>query len=300
LFFVAPKLAKFLRMTMVEPVSLNFFQGIVQSAIKHRVESGEKRNDFIQLMLEAREGQLKQEKPELLSEFEKEAQLSGVDKNGNKLTDFDIFAQCFLFFFAGFDTIESAMVTCCIYLALNPDCQEKLHKELTNELQNPEHGGKLNYDLIQTKLEYMDAFISETQRLYPSAFRTERKAVADYQIPGTKQIVPKGTLLVFPIYSIQNDPDNFENPEKFDPERFLPENKSKMNPYAFLPFGHGPRNCIGMRFALTEVKSMLANLVLNFKVEPSSKTDIPVKYSGATGSLKPSSSLIFKFTSRVK
>jgi len=200
----------------------------------------------------------------------------------------------------GFDAVESAMVTSCICLALNPDCQEILYQEITNELKDPEHKGKLNYDLIQNKLEYMDAFISETQRLYPAAFRTERKATQDYTIPGTKQLIPKGTFVIFPIQSIQTDPDNFENPEKFDPERFLPENKSKMNPYAFMPFGHGPRNCIGMRFALTEVKSMLANLVLNFNVEPSEKTEIPIKYTAASGSIKPSSSVVFKFTPRVK
>lgn len=80
--------------------------------------------------------------------------------------------------------------------------------------------------------------------MYSPATRTERCCTKDYLVPGTNFTIKKGTILVIPVYCIQNDPSNFSNPEKFIPERFSPENKSSTNPYSFLPFGHGPRNCI--------------------------------------------------------
>ncbi|CAG7700842.1 unnamed protein product, partial [Allacma fusca] len=68
-------------------------------------------------------------------------------------------------------------------------------------------------------------------------------------------------------------------PEKFNPEHFSAENKAKRHPYAYLPFGQGPRNCIAMRFALTETKAAIAHLVYNFKIEPCEKTQIPMTRS---------------------
>lgn len=80
--------------------------------------------------------------------------------------------------------------------------------------------------------------------MYSPATRTERCCTKDYLVPGTNFTIKKGTIIVIPVYCIQNDPSNFSNPEKFIPERFTSENKSCRNPYTFLPWGHGPRNCI--------------------------------------------------------
>lgn len=84
----------------------------------------------------------------------------------------------------------------------------------------------------------------ETLRLYPPAARTERSCTKDYTIPGTDSVIEKGMIIGIPIYGIQRDPEYYENPDKFDPERFLPERKAARHPYSFAPFGHGPRNCI--------------------------------------------------------
>lgn len=89
----------------------------------------------------------------------------------------------------------------------------------------------------------------ETLRRYPPAVRIERKCVRDYKLPGTDNVVvKKGSIAVIPVYAIHLDEEYFPDPEKIDPERFSPENKGKIPPYAYLPFGVGPRNCIGRTF----------------------------------------------------
>lgn len=80
-----------------------------------------------------------------------------------------------------------------------------------------------------------------------------------------------------PIYGIHHDPTYFPNPDKFDPERFSDENKHNIQPGTYLPFGIGPRNCIGSRFALMEIKTMMYFLVLHFSIEKNEKTQIPLK-----------------------
>jgi len=126
----------------------------------------------------------------------------------------------------------------------------------------------------------------ETLRYYPPAVMTDRGCVKDYKVPGTELVIKKGDGIFIPILGLHHDEKYWPEPEKFIPERFSPENKGKINQYTFLPFGQGPRNCIGMRFALTEVKVALANLVRHFNIEPSQKTVIPMKFAN-TGSLKP-------------
>jgi len=93
-----------------------------------------------------------------------------------------------------------------------------------------------------------------------------------------------------------NDERFYEKPNEFYPEHFSPEKKAERNPYAYLPFGQGPRNCIGMRLALVESKAAIAHAVHNFRIEPTANTKIPVE--GRVGSLQmlPPDDLELKFT----
>ncbi|XP_030764632.1 cytochrome P450 9e2-like [Sitophilus oryzae] len=84
-------------------------------------------------------------------------------------------------------------------------------------------------------------------------------------------------MIWIPTHAIHRCPENYPNPEKFDPERFSDENKGNIKPYTYLPFGVGSRNCIGSRFALLEVKVLLFKILLNFELIPTAKTIIPLK-----------------------
>ena len=87
--------------------------------------------------------------------------------------------------------------------------------------------------------------------------------------------IPKGGGVVIPIYSIHRDPTIWPHPEKYDPERFSPEAKKSLDPYQYLPFGSGPRNCVGMRFAQMELKLVLARILKKYKLEVAEDTVIP-------------------------
>ena len=129
----------------------------------------------------------------------------------------------------------------------------------------------VDYNQIQ-EMWYLEACIMESLRMYPIT-PLERSTVKPYKIStGTAEfIIPKGMLVQVPI-SFMKDPKYFKNPNTFDPENFSPENKSIRGPYPFIGFGHGPRNCIGMRFALLNLKIAMFRLVLNYKIIPCSKT----------------------------
>jgi cytochrome P450 family 6 len=129
-------------------------------------------------------------------------------------------------------------------LAMNQDIQDRL-RDVINEVLS-KHNGEATNDAI-LEMKYLDMVFNETMRRYPIVDRQLRKCVKDFQIPNTKLVIPAGTGMLIPIYAIHHDEKYWENPNKFDPERFTDENVKKQIPYTYLPFSEGPRQCIGLR-----------------------------------------------------
>ena len=100
-----------------------------------------------------------------------------------------------------------------------------------------------------------------------------RACTQDCILKGIK--IPEGLTVVVPAYSIHRDPSIYPDPEKFDPERFSPEAKQSRSPYTYVPFGHGPHNCIGMRFAQMEMRLGLARILKKYRLEVAPDTKIP-------------------------
>ena len=121
-----------------------------------------------------------------------------------------------------------------------------------------------------TRLHYMEQAINETLRLFPPLTFISRKA-SETRTYGSVTI-PAGAAINIPIREIHRDPINYPNPQVFDPERFNEENKAKRNPLAFIPFGYGPRLCIGMRLAYLELKEALVHVLRKVKVEVNTTT----------------------------
>ncbi len=119
----------------------------------------------------------------------------------------------------------------------------------------------------------MDSVVMESLRLYPPATSLERVASEDYVLGNTGIKIKKGQLIHFPAYAIHRDPENFPEPNSFKPERFFPENRTH-HPYTHLPFGAGPRNCVGMRLALLEIKLALIHSVYKFKFSTTTNTQV--------------------------
>lgn len=123
-------------------------------------------------------------------------------------------------------------------------------------------------------MNYMEAVIDETLRMYPPAQRLERVVTNDIEYGHLK--LKKDQVVIVPVYALHHDPDLYPEPERFKPERFLKDTAEckTRDPMAFLPFGAGPRGCLGMRFALIETKILLASIMSKFRFVPSPDTPV--------------------------
>jgi cytochrome P450 family 9 len=115
-----------------------------------------------------------------------------------------------------------------------------------------------------------------------------KSLIFDVKILGNTGItIPKGLLIHINISGIHRDPEYYPNPDCFDPERFMPENRHKLIPYTFLPFGIGPRNCVGIRFALMEAKTAIAHIIPKFKFVRTENTEVPIEMEKMSFILSP-------------
>lgn len=160
-----------------------------------------------------------------------------------KFTFSEAAAQAFVFFAGGFETSSTTMQFALYELTLNPEVQEKARQEILKVLAK--HDGKITYEAIY-EMDYLGRVIDETLRKYPPIPILQRECNKDFTIPDTKVVIPTGVTVQVPVLGLHMDPEYFPNPEKFDPDRFKEEEKAKRHHYVYVPFGEGPRNCIGM------------------------------------------------------
>ena len=261
----------------------NFFTSLVKTNIQSREKHGIVRPDMIHLLLEARKKGLKHdESPSIQDTGFATVEEHDFTKNAKKIereiTDQDIASQALVFFFAGFDTVSSLMSLMSYELAVNPDVQEKLVKEVDNTFDSCR--GKITYESL-LGMKYMDMVVSESLRKWPNTAAVDRICTKPYTIeakyPDEKPLhLEKDIRLLIPIFAIHRDPKYYPEPERFDPERFSDGNKANIKPYTYLPFGSGPRNCIGSRFALLETKILFFYILSHFRIVPVEKTPIPL------------------------
>jgi cytochrome P450 len=137
--------------------------------------------------------------------------------------------------------------------------------------------GKLNYDLLQN-LVYLDAVLSETLRKYPPLLVLARTSQKEYILGEKGLVLDPETEIQIPVYAIHHNPEYYPDPETFDPKRFLPQNRDQIKPFTYLPFGAGPRNCIGLQFALLEAKLVITRVLTRFRFYKIDKTPETPEY----------------------
>ena len=186
--------------------------------------------------------------------------LTAVDEDGNGMTDLEIRNEVDTFLFEGHDTTTSGISWTLYCLARYPEHQQKIREEVNNVLMGREW---LEFDDLK-ELKYTQWCIKEAMRLYPPVFNYFRKTSADIELDG--YLVPKGVLIAINVYSIHRHPDIWENPDEFDPLRFHPDNTEGRDPYAYIPFSAGQRNCIGQNFAMNEERVVVASIVRRFRL----------------------------------
>ncbi|XP_058496287.1 cytochrome P450 3A40-like [Solea solea] len=187
------------------------------------------------------------------------------------LNDHEITSQVTMFAFAGFETTANTLYFLAYLLARTPEVMTRLQKEVDSTFPNK---GSVEYEALM-QMEYLDAVVSECLRLYPPIARLDRKAKETVVIKGIT--IPKDMGLMVPVYALHRDPELWPEPEEFRPDRFSKENKQNIHPYAYLPFGTGPRNCLGMRFGLVIVKLALAEVLQNYSFSVCEETEIPLQ-----------------------
>ncbi|XP_023309751.1 cytochrome P450 4d2 [Anoplophora glabripennis] len=182
--------------------------------------------------------------------------------DGQPLSREDIREEVDTFMFEGHDTVSSATSFSLYLLAMHPEVQKRAAEEQRHIFEDNINRKSTHNDLQEMK--YLEMVIKEALRLYPPVPVFGRATTQDVQYKGNR--IPKDVNVTVLSYSILRDPDNFENPEKFDPDRF--ENSDGTRPYSYIPFSAGPRNCIGQRFAMLELKSTLSRILRSFELHP--------------------------------
>lgn len=278
-FALIPKTMKTFKFTLFSEYLRNFFLNLIKNTIVIRENHNIIRPDMIHLLMEAKKGNLKHER--IFDEMEK------ILIKSYSLTDEDITAQVILFFLAGFKTSSTLMCFLAHELAVNPDIQRRLREEIKQECQ-VEGKLEIKYENI-VKMTYFDMVISECLRKWPPTTVIERLSSNKYVLQDGKKTVrlSKDQSVWIPVYCLHRDPKYFPDPERFNPERFSEENERNINPFTYLPFGVGPRNCIGSRFALLEVKALFTHLLLNFDIVVVEKTQVPLQLTRKRFALAP-------------
>ncbi|XP_037782766.1 uncharacterized protein LOC119579100 [Penaeus monodon] len=192
------------------------------------------------------------------------------------ITNEDILEEVNTFMFAGHDTTTAAMNWFLYVMGTHREIQTRVQEELDEVFQGSDRPPTMA-DLRE--LKYLELCMKESLRVFPSVPAIIREIKEEIQINNYR--IPAGTSIAIHVYRIHRDPEQFPNPEVFDPDRFLPENCNKRHPYAYIPFSAGPRNCIGQKFAQLEMKVVLSSILRNFRVE----SDIPWKDMKVLGEL---------------
>ncbi|CAG2108247.1 unnamed protein product, partial [Medioppia subpectinata] len=153
-------------------------------------------------------------------ELEIEKKILSIKQSNKFITEDEMIGQGFIVFIAGYETTATTLSFCSYELALNPDVQQKLYKEVMSSMDT---NGEIDYEVL-TKLPFLDAVIAETLRLHSPVVKISKIAAQDYKLGNTGITVFKGQVVEIPVHAIHHSEDFYPNPKKFIPDRFLPEN----------------------------------------------------------------------------
>uniref|UniRef100_A0A8D8XRZ0 Cytochrome P450 4C1 n=1 Tax=Cacopsylla melanoneura TaxID=428564 RepID=A0A8D8XRZ0_9HEMI len=210
------------------------------------------------------------------------------------LTDVEIREEVDTFMFEGHDTTTAGICWSLFLLGSHPEYQDKVAAELdTIFADDPERKITMR-DLNEMK--YLERVIKESLRLFPSVPFIGRCLSEDTKFG--EYLVPAGTYVNVEIFHVHRCPDQFPDPNSFNPDNFLPENVQKRHPYAYVPFSAGPRNCIGQKFAVLEEKTMLASVLRKYTVTSMEKLENLNLMNELI--LRPESGIQLKLTPRLR
>ncbi|XP_045764492.1 cytochrome P450 6B6-like [Maniola jurtina] len=262
LWDIFPALRKTLRLVdkkvekALADISINIFEQ------RNYKPSG--RNDFVDLLLElAANGKI-------VGDSIEHRNPDGSPKEAEMEMDLQcLVAQVFVFFAAGFETSSSATSYTLHELAFNSEVQNEIQNEIDQVLSR--YDNKLCYDAI-AEMSLLDMALKESLRIFPALAILQRVCASKYTIPQLDITLDPGVKIIIPVQAIQNDEQYFPNPSEFRPERFTAKEVNARPKYVYMPFGEGPRACIGTRLGQMQSLAGLAAILHKFSVEPAEKT----------------------------
>ncbi len=222
----------------------------LQRFIDERRAYPSEQNDFLSLLLQAK------------------------DEDGASMSDDQLMAECLNLFGAGFETAATALSWTWTLLCQHPEIYQRVQHEVDSVLA----GHTPTYADLE-RLPYCLQVWKEALRLYPPVYFTCRHALHDVEIDGYR--VPKGCQVLLAPYTLHRRAEYFPEPEKFNPERFTPEQEKSRSRYAYLPFGAGPRICLGLHFAMLEGHLLLAAIAqrTSFSLAPNQVIELQSRHS---------------------
>uniref|UniRef100_A0A224XM97 Putative cytochrome n=1 Tax=Panstrongylus lignarius TaxID=156445 RepID=A0A224XM97_9HEMI len=284
-----PKLASWLGFRFIPDENTDYFKELINTTLKQR-EGGEfHRNDYTQQLLKLKE----QNAIEVQSKDADDDYLelnSAAPTENIEITNDLLIGQAFQFLSAGFDPVLAAIMYVMYDLARYPQIQERLRHHVQEVLK--EHN-EFSYACIKD-MTYLEQCIQETLRMHSLAQFLFRECTKKYYLLEERLEIPKGMKVIIPIAALHMDPKYYPDPEVYNPERF-PPNVTRQN-FTYLPFGDGPRICIGIRYALIVMKIALAKMVANYKFSLSPKTKVPFETNKQSIICLPKTKFLFNFT----
>ncbi|CAK1541468.1 unnamed protein product [Leptosia nina] len=263
-----------------------FFDNLLKNVFQQRQYTNSGRHDFVDLLLDLKANKFIT--GDSINNLKGEAKKTSMEVDDELLS-----AQCMLFFAAGFETSATTLSFLLFELAKHPEIQKRALEEVDNYFKKHD---KLAYECV-AETPFIDACINETLRIYPVVGVLTREVVDDYKL-SSGVLLNKGLRIHIPVHKIQNDPEFFPYPEEFRPERFMGAEKENIRPFTYMPFGEGPRTCIGMRFAKMQIIAGLLAMLKKTRIELADDTKMDVEYEPRALTTQPSHGINLKFIRR--
>ncbi|XP_069675791.1 cytochrome P450 4C1-like [Periplaneta americana] len=202
-------------------------------------------------------------------------------KEKNLCTERYIHEELYTLIVAGSDTSATGLAFTAWLLSRHPDIQDRVVQELQQVFGDSDRPA--TYEDLQ-QMKYLEMVLKESLRMYPPIPLVGRRLTQDYKIGD--HVIPAGANLMFFIKGIQNDPRYFPEPDNFDPDRFLPENTKDRDSLSYIPFGYGPRICVGQKQGMVMMKTGMSGLLRRYKLLPGTtplSLDYQVNLISSTG-----------------
>lgn len=281
----APKLANLIGLSVISNEMTQYFKGFIKNTFEQRTKNNYQRNDYIQQLIKLKErGSI-----EIQGNEEEDGYLNFNGKTPTESIEFTdelLTGQAFQFIVAGHDFVYLNMLYTMFELARDNQIQERVREQVKEVLQR--HNG-YTYESVKEMI-LLEQCIQETMRLYAPSHFLSRVCSKTY-VTDDGLVIEKGQQVIIPLSALHMDPKYYPEPELFKPDR-LPANSIRSN-FTYMPFGDGPRICVGTRFSMVEMKLGLAKIIDNFKFTLTPETKVPFELNKQSFIVFPKS--IIKF-----